>query len=104
MSTRGVSVTRYDGGAPRSHASKPETNDSFIIGPEDRILVTGAAGFIGSRVVESLVDRGFRNLVCFTRPTSEVAGIEAIVKNLPPGARIEVLKGNLLSRSDCDAA
>ncbi len=104
MNTRGVSVTRYDGGAPRSHASKPETNDSFIIGPDDRILVTGASGFIGSRVVETLVGRGFRNLVCFTRPSSEVSGIDAILQRQPPGARIEVFKGNLLSRTDCEAA
>ena len=73
MNTRGASVASHDSGSPRSHAPKPETNDSFIIGPDDRILVTGAAGFIGSRVVESLVDRGFRNLVCFARPSSELA-------------------------------
>ena len=35
---------------------------SLIIGPDDRILVTGAAGFIGARVVEDLLDRGFRLL------------------------------------------
>jgi nucleoside-diphosphate-sugar epimerase len=78
--------------------------DSFIIAPDDRILVTGAAGFIGSRVVESLLDRGFRNLVCFARPSSDLARIEASIKNRPPGTRIEVLKGNLLSREDCEAA
>jgi len=76
----------------------------FIIGPDDRILVTGAAGFIGSRVVQCLLDRGFRNLVCFVRPSSEVAGIEAIIDRRPPGARIEVLRGNLLNREDCEAA
>jgi nucleoside-diphosphate-sugar epimerase len=76
----------------------------FIVSPDDRILVTGAAGFIGSRVVESLVDRGFRNLVCFTRPSSDLARTEAIIKHRSLGARIEVLKGNLLSRADCEAA
>src|SRR5271157_288538 len=104
VNTRGVDIASQENGLAPSHVSKHAIHDSFIIDPDDRILVTGAAGFIGSRVVESLVDRGFRNLVCFTRPSSEVAGIEAIVKNLPPGARIEVLKGNLLSCSDCDAA
>jgi nucleoside-diphosphate-sugar epimerase len=77
---------------------------SFIAGPEDRILVTGAAGFIGSRVLQCLLDRGFRNLVCFVRPSSELAVIEAIIERRPPGARIEVLKGNLLTREDCEAA
>ena len=78
------------------------TQDSLIIGLEDRVLVTGAAGFIGSRVVQSLVDRGFRNLVCFVRHSSELGGIEAIIQRRPTGVRIEVFKGNLLSREDCE--
>jgi nucleoside-diphosphate-sugar epimerase len=80
------------------------SHDCFIIGPDDRILVTGAAGFIGSRVLQCLLDRGLRNLVCFVRPSSELARIDAIIERRPPGARIEVLKGNLLSREDCEAA
>src|SRR5208337_1843635 len=80
------------------------TQDSFILAPDDRILVTGAAGFIGSRVIESLVDRGFRNLACFARPSSDLTRIEDIIKNRPLGVRIEVLKGNLLSGEDCAAA
>ena len=44
-----------------------------IIGPDDPILITGATGFIGARVVQSLLDRGFRNLRCFARPSSDVA-------------------------------
>jgi nucleoside-diphosphate-sugar epimerase len=104
MNTRGADIASQENGWPPSHVSKPTIHDSFIIAPDDRILVTGAAGFIGSRVVESLVDRGFRNLICFARPSSELAGIEAIVKRRALGARIEVLKGNLLSRADCEAA
>jgi len=84
-------------------ANGSPSRDSFIVGPDDRILVTGAAGFIGPRVVESLLDRGFRNLVCFVRPSSDLGGIEAVIERRPPGARIEVLKGNLLSREDCEA-
>ncbi len=78
--------------------------DSFIVAPDDRILITGAAGFIGCRVVENLLDRGFRNLVCFARPSSNLARLEARIKNRPSGARVELLKGNLLSREDCEAA
>ena len=79
-------------------------NEVFIIGPDDPILVTGATGFIGSRLVESLLDRGFRNLRCFARPSSEVARLEAIRSRRREGTRIVVVKGNLLSREDCAAA
>ena len=77
--------------------------DDFIIGPDDPILITGATGFIGSRLIESLLDRGFRNLRCFARPSSEVARVEAIAGRRG-GARVEVIKGNLLSREDCVTA
>jgi nucleoside-diphosphate-sugar epimerase len=75
-----------------------------IVGPDDPILVTGAAGFIGSRVLQNLLDRGFRNLVCFVRPSSELAGIEDMINRRPPGVRMKVCKGNLLSPADCEGA
>src|SRR2546422_690060 len=76
----------------------------LIIGPDNPILITGATGFIGSRLVESLRDRGFRNLRCFARPSSELARLEASVSRRGVGARVEVIKGNLLSREDCVTA
>jgi len=86
-------------------ASSSGSQDQFhIITPDDRILVTGAAGFIGSRVVERLVHDGFRNLVCFARPSSKMACIEAIVDGRPEGSQIEIIRGNLLSPADCQAA
>ena len=78
--------------------------DLYIIGPDDRILLTGAGGFIGTRVVEGLLDRGFRNLACFARPTSDIARLETIVSAQPRPVRIHILQGNLLSRADCEAA
>jgi nucleoside-diphosphate-sugar epimerase len=80
------------------------THDSFLVGPNDRILITGAAGFIGCRVVDTLAKRGFRNLLCFVRPSSELTSIEAIIARRSSGARIEIIEGNLLSREDCEAA
>ena len=77
--------------------------DLSIIGPDERILVTGATGFIGARVVEGLLNRGFCNLACFARPSSNLTTIEAL-KEGAQSARIDVFKGNLLSRADCDAA
>jgi nucleoside-diphosphate-sugar epimerase len=64
---------------------------SFIVTRNDRILVTGAAGFIGSRVIESLLRRGFRNLVGFARPSSELSAIEAAAERNPQ-AGVEVFK------------
>lgn len=78
--------------------------DSFIVAPDDRILVTGAAGFIGSKVLRNLVSRGFRNLVCFVRPSSNLSDVDAITRDLPKGARIELVKGNLLNHADCEVA
>jgi nucleoside-diphosphate-sugar epimerase len=104
MNNTEVKIASGKSGPPRGEAPKPVSPDSFIISPDDRILVTGAAGFIGSRVVRSLVDRGFRNVVCFARPSSDMVRLESIIKGGPPGTRIEVLRGNLLSRADCEAA
>jgi nucleoside-diphosphate-sugar epimerase len=75
----------------------PTAPYDFIVGQDDRILVTGATGFIGSRLVANLLDRGFRNLRCFARPASAAARVDSL-------PAIEVITGNLLSREDCNAA
>jgi nucleoside-diphosphate-sugar epimerase len=74
-----------------------------IIGLDERILVTGANGFIGSRVVHALLSQGFRRVRCLTRPTSSPKSIESAVKGFSSDY-IEIVKGNLLSRLDCATA
>jgi nucleoside-diphosphate-sugar epimerase len=77
--------------------------DKFIINPDDPILITGSNGFIGSRLVDTLLRLGFSNLRCFVRPSSNLTALNAILATAP-GARVEVMRGNLLSREDCAKA
>jgi len=76
----------------------------FIVGPQDPILITGAAGFIGSRLVGRLVTLGFQNLKCFIRPSGKTETLETILRESARGTQVEIIKGNLLTREDCDAA
>ncbi len=55
---------------------------SYVVEQDDCLLITGATGFIGSRLVETLLDRGFRNLRCFARPSSDTAGIKVFLTRL----------------------
>jgi nucleoside-diphosphate-sugar epimerase len=81
----------------------PTDNKSFVVSPSDRILVTGATGFIGHRVVAALLDLGFKNLRCLTRPSSKMEGLEGVIRSRNTGTSIEVVAGNLLSPQDCAA-
>lgn len=74
-----------------------------IIGAGDRVLVTGATGFLGARVVASLVEHGLRDIRCFTRPSSDATTLQQTADR-HPAARVEVVQGDLLSRDDCERA
>ena len=78
--------------------------NSLIAGPDDCVLVTGATGFIGRRVVGALLDLGFRNLRCLSRPSSNMDGLETVLRAHENGAQVEIMTGNLLSAEDCAAA
>jgi nucleoside-diphosphate-sugar epimerase len=78
--------------------------NGFIIREDDLVLITGATGFIGSRLVETLLDRGFRNVRCFARPTGNRSKINSLFERRRDGIHFEVVEGNLLSHDDCKAA
>jgi nucleoside-diphosphate-sugar epimerase len=77
--------------------------ESSLVSPDDQILITGASGFIGTRLVKNLLDRGFQNLRCLTRLPGKASKFEAL-RDYPGDSRIQVITGNLLSREDCAAA
>ena len=79
-------------------------NLAYIVTPSDHILVTGSNGFIGSKVVEKLLEYGFTNLRCFVRPSSRLSRLNEALDRLPAGRNVELVIGDLLSRDDCRKA
>ena len=75
-----------------------------IIDKNDLVLVTGANGFIGSRVVEGLLGLGFQRVRCFARSSKGGNRLEALAKVGGVGSRLEIFSGNLLSPQDCASA
>lgn len=81
---------------------QPQT-DNWIINHSDNILITGAAGFVGAKVVHTLLTYGFTNLRCLIRPTSNARNLESIIK-AAAAENVKILHGNLLSGDDCQRA
>jgi nucleoside-diphosphate-sugar epimerase len=79
------------------------TDNRYLIGYDEPILITGAGGFIGPRVVRSLVASGFRNLRCLVRGTSNLTALNSIIADSSE-AKIQLIEGNLLTREDCTKA
>ena len=79
-------------------------NARYLIESSDRILVTGANGFIGAKVVEILLEYGFSNLCCFVRPTSQLGTLEKTISQFGVGKNVDLVKGDLLSGNDCQKA
>jgi nucleoside-diphosphate-sugar epimerase len=76
----------------------------FIATRDERILVTGSNGFIGAKVVEILLEYGFRNICCFVRPSSNLARLNAVCNRFEADKSVEIVIGDLLSRDDCNRA
>jgi nucleoside-diphosphate-sugar epimerase len=68
-----------------------------------KILVTGAGGFLGQRVVESLLAHGERDLRLLLRTGSPGPDVEALVQRYPQ-ALIEICRGTLGDAADVQRA
>jgi len=64
-----------------------------------KALVTGASGFLGSRVVEQLCASGLRHIRCFVLPNSDISVLESL-RDRYPATVIEYAIGNLLCLPD----
>lgn len=74
-----------------------------VISRDDVALVTGATGFIGPRVVQNLVNRGFRRVRVLVRPSASSSKTKVLLQQAGQND-LQVIYGNLLSMDDCIAA
>jgi nucleoside-diphosphate-sugar epimerase len=74
-----------------------------LIEKDAPVLITGANGFLGARVVAALLAQGFSNLLCFVRPSGNLNRLNQVLTD--SGKRgVQIVTGNLLNRDDCNRA
>ncbi len=81
-----------------------EPSRNWIVSRDETVLVTGAGGFIGTRVVHTLLEYGFRHVRCFVRPSSNLTRLREVTASRERGAAVDVVEGNLLKPEDCARA
>ncbi len=78
------------------------TQDKLIIKKSDLILITGANGFIGPKVVQALIEHGFTRIRCLIRSSQNIPKLQRIADS--NNTRLEYFVGNLFSQNDCNNA
>jgi nucleoside-diphosphate-sugar epimerase len=68
-----------------------------------KVLVTGATGFLGSRLVERLLAHGEKDIRCLVRTGSDRSNLDALAAS-HPGAKIEAFTGSLANKQAAAAA
>lgn len=77
--------------------------EESIVTPDDLVLVTGSSGFLGVKVVETLLHSGFRNLRCLVRTQTRVPQLKGVLCNFD-SANAEIVTGNLNDQECCRRA
>jgi nucleoside-diphosphate-sugar epimerase len=83
---------------------KPTLNSDYIVSRNERVLVTGSSGFIGTNVVDTLLGCGFTDICCFVRPCSRLSRFEKTLRRFNAEEKVEIVIGDLLSPTDCRKA
>jgi nucleoside-diphosphate-sugar epimerase len=76
--------------------------NEWILNRTELVLVTGANGYVGIKVVEKLLGYGFKRLRCFIRSTRNLASLQRLAH--ATDIQLEIMEGNLLSQDDCQRA
>jgi nucleoside-diphosphate-sugar epimerase len=79
------------------------SDSPVIVGFDDPILITGSSGFIGARLVEVLLEAGFRHLICLVRSTNRAEELRRLGKRFPD-AFLRIVAGTLTSPADAREA
>src|SRR5947207_3365611 len=79
-------------------------DNKYNVRADDQVLVTGSNGFIGKRVVRTLIDYGFSSLRCLVRSSSDISGLQEILSRHQDDTAVELVRGDLLSKDDCRRA
>ena len=82
------------------NVTREAAKSGWIADQHEPVLVTGAGGFVGSRVAATLLGMGFTDVRCVVRAAGDLGLLHQAVAAYPSG-HWKLMEANLLSREDC---